>query len=396
MGRAADIYNRRNIVFYGLVIWNVATVCLGLSNNFIQLLFSRVLLGIGESFSMPASYSLIADYFPPESLAQANGVFAFGVYVGGGLSSLSIAMAEGVGWRMSAFIVAAYGLLLSLFVRLTIKEPVRSPSSVRTVAQQEDSDAEKDYSVKDSVLIIFTDKLVVLLILGGMVRFMAGYAIGSYLPDFYSQIYPDFNTIYSYLNASVVSVGGALSSYLGGFLADKWEQAGQSRARMYIPAIGALLGIPTFLCVLLVPSFYASMFFLFLEYLAAECWFGPAISVLQKALPSRVRGVGIGTYSFFTTIAGSFMTYIVGVILDDYTSDGALKYTLGIGVCGSYFVCGLIFFWAANHMPELEVGRSETQPLLDKSGVFEDPEFKSAPSSGPVPRHRFGGQSEDV
>lgn len=71
------------------------------------------------------------------------------MYVGGGLSSLSIAMAEGVGWRMSAFIVAAYGLLLSLFVRLTIKEPVRSPSSVRTVAQQEDSDAEKDYSVKD-------------------------------------------------------------------------------------------------------------------------------------------------------------------------------------------------------------------------------------------------------
>lgn len=36
-------------------------------------------------------------------------------------------------------------------------------------------------------------------------------------------------------------------------------------------------------------------------------------------------GVGIGTYSFFTTIAGSFMTYLVGVILDDYTSDAALK-----------------------------------------------------------------------
>lgn len=34
-----------------------------------------------------------------------------------------------------------------------------------------------------------------LLILGGMVRFMAGYAIGSYLPDFYSQVYPDYNTI---------------------------------------------------------------------------------------------------------------------------------------------------------------------------------------------------------
>lgn len=70
MGRAADLYNRRSIIFYGLVIWNLATVFLGMSNNFVQLLLSRILLGIGESFSMPASYSLIADYFPPESLAQ--------------------------------------------------------------------------------------------------------------------------------------------------------------------------------------------------------------------------------------------------------------------------------------------------------------------------------------
>lgn len=70
MGRAADLYNRKNILFYGLVIWNLATVFQALSNNFVQLLLSRVLLGIGESFSMPASYSLIADYFPPDVLAQ--------------------------------------------------------------------------------------------------------------------------------------------------------------------------------------------------------------------------------------------------------------------------------------------------------------------------------------
>lgn len=70
MGRAADLYNRKNIVFYGVVIWNLATVWMGLANTFAQLLMSRIVLGIGESFSMPASYSLIADYFPADSLAQ--------------------------------------------------------------------------------------------------------------------------------------------------------------------------------------------------------------------------------------------------------------------------------------------------------------------------------------
>lgn len=34
---------------------------------------------------------------------------------------------------------------------------------------------------------------------------------------------------------------------------------------MYIPAIGALLGAPTFFLVIITPNFYAAMFFLFVE-----------------------------------------------------------------------------------------------------------------------------------
>ncbi|CAM9103237.1 unnamed protein product [Ectocarpus sp. 13 AM-2016] len=414
MGRAADLYNRKLIIFYGLVIWNVATVCLGMSENFIQLLLSRILLGIGESFSMPASYSLIADYFPAESLAQANGVFAFGVYVGGGLSSLSIAMAQGIGWRASAFTVAGYGLLLSLLVRFTVREPARTPAVTapapanRTSDAEEgggyaptngsSGDAEKDYTARESTKLIFGDPLIVLLIFGGMVRFMAGYAIGSYLPDFFSQIYPNDNTIYSYLNASVVSVGGALSSYAGGYAADRWEKAGQHKARMYIPAIGALLGAPTFFLVIVTPNFYAAMFFLFVEYLVAECWFGPAISVLQKALPPRVRGVGIGYYSFFTTIAGSFMSYIVGVILDAYTSDAALKITLLISVCGMYLLSGAVFLVASRYMPALDSSSlkgSERQPLLDRQDEFEtDDEVKTANRRGNAAARRTNSNRE--
>lgn len=223
--------------------------------------------------------------------------------------------------------------------------------------------------------------------LGGMLRFMAGYAIGSYLPDFYSQIYPSDNTTYSYLNASVVSVGGALSSFLGGFAADRWEKAGEPRARLYIPAIGALLGAPAFFLVIAVPNFYASMFFLFLEYLVAECWFGPAISVLQKSLPPRARGVGIGYWSFFTTIAGSFMTFALGLVLDAYTSNASLKVTLVVAVCGMYFASGIVFLIASRFLPSANASASrasERQPLLDRSpNEIEDGEDRYKASQRP-------------
>ena len=99
MGRAADTRNRRNIIVLGMVLWNGATVMTGLSNGFWQLFAARVVLGVGEAFSAPASYSLIADYFPAEGRGEANGIYAFGVYIGSGLGSLSIAMAQQIGWR---------------------------------------------------------------------------------------------------------------------------------------------------------------------------------------------------------------------------------------------------------------------------------------------------------
>lgn len=37
------------------------------------------------------------------------------------------------------------------------------------------------------------------------------------------------------------------------------------------------------------------------------------------------RGVGIGCYSFCIIVAGSSMTYGLGLILDNYTSDAAIK-----------------------------------------------------------------------
>lgn len=97
---------------------------------------------------------------PPPSTEQANGVFAFGVYVGGGLSSLSIALAKWVGWRGSAYTVAGYGLLLSLLVRFTVKEPARTPAAIpvpsATDSRESDGggaakeeEGEKDYTVTE-------------------------------------------------------------------------------------------------------------------------------------------------------------------------------------------------------------------------------------------------------
>ena len=47
-------------------------MCQGLSNNYTQLLLTRILNGAGQSGNMPTTLSLIADFVPAEHLAQVN------------------------------------------------------------------------------------------------------------------------------------------------------------------------------------------------------------------------------------------------------------------------------------------------------------------------------------
>jgi MFS family permease len=56
-----DRGNRRNIIAVCLVAWSVMTAFSGLSKNYIQLLLSRIGVGIGEAGGTPGANSIISD-----------------------------------------------------------------------------------------------------------------------------------------------------------------------------------------------------------------------------------------------------------------------------------------------------------------------------------------------
>ena len=71
-GHLADNTSRVLILCQGLVLWNGATFLTGAATDFQTLLLARLMLGLGQAFSAPACYSIIAAYVPPCHLAQAN------------------------------------------------------------------------------------------------------------------------------------------------------------------------------------------------------------------------------------------------------------------------------------------------------------------------------------
>src|SRR5262249_33651632 len=63
-GLWADRGLRRPVIGTGVAIWSAATLVTGLTTNFIQLLSTRAMLGIGEASYAPAGTSLLGDFFP--------------------------------------------------------------------------------------------------------------------------------------------------------------------------------------------------------------------------------------------------------------------------------------------------------------------------------------------
>jgi hypothetical protein len=56
---------------------------------------------------------------------------------------------------------------------------------------------------------------------------------------------------------------------------------------------GSLLGCPTIaLCTLSQKSFGLSMYYLFMEYLFAECWSSPAITMILNTITPENKGFG--------------------------------------------------------------------------------------------------------
>jgi MFS family permease len=92
--RFVDIWPRNVILTAGIAVWTLFTTACGFAQTFWQLFACRMGIGIGQVVHGPATYSMMADYFPRERLPRAIAVMQIG-FVGG----------VGVSLVMGAFVI---------------------------------------------------------------------------------------------------------------------------------------------------------------------------------------------------------------------------------------------------------------------------------------------------
>lgn len=88
----------------------------GLSVSVLGFIFSRAVLGFGESGNFPAAIKATAEYFPKKERSFATGIFNSGANVGAILAPATVPyIAEAWGWETAFLIIGAAGFLWLIF-----------------------------------------------------------------------------------------------------------------------------------------------------------------------------------------------------------------------------------------------------------------------------------------
>ncbi|WP_454337614.1 MFS transporter [Streptomyces glaucescens] len=128
-GRMGDILGRRRVFVLGVLLFVLASLLGGMSQNSWQLLAARALQGVGGAIASPTALALISTTFRegPER-NRAFGVFA-AVSAGGGAIGLLAGgmLVEWLNWRWVLFVNVPIGLLIVLATPRWIRESERHP-----------------------------------------------------------------------------------------------------------------------------------------------------------------------------------------------------------------------------------------------------------------------------
>jgi predicted MFS family arabinose efflux permease len=308
LGRLADVWSRKKLLAWGIVIWTSLTAYAGLATSYTGLVISRLGVAVGESVAAPAATSWIGDIFPPTKRARALAIFMLGVPVGGALSYfLSGPVAQAYGWRV-AMVLAALPALLLIPALMMLHEPKRGASEAHAVHAKQTG----------SMWAVLRIPTLWWIIASGVFVNFNMYAIGTFLPAFLSRIH-GFTLAESGVYTGVVYlIGGVSGAMLAGMWGDRISQR-RKDGRLLSAAFITSLAAPAALAGILLPQGWTLLVIvaLALAYAALNSYYGLVYSSIQDIVQPGQRGTTMAIYFMLMYMCGaSFGPYLTGRLSD--------------------------------------------------------------------------------
>jgi EmrB/QacA subfamily drug resistance transporter len=117
-GKIADIFGRKRIFTYGILVFTLASAGSAISNSTTMLICSRILQGIGAAATYCIGAAMLTSIFPSRELGKVLGINLSAVYIGNSAGPfLGGFLTHHLGWR-SIFVVNVFLGLIVIFLIL--------------------------------------------------------------------------------------------------------------------------------------------------------------------------------------------------------------------------------------------------------------------------------------
>jgi len=337
----ADRYSRRNIIVIGMAFWSVMTCLTGFVANVWQLAVTRFLMGAGEASSVAPSNAMVADLYPKKKRPFVLGILWTGLSLG------AVAALAGGGWInqqygwRAAFIAAGVpGIILAILLILTTKEPVRGASDKVKVSLDVST-------LRATIGFLAKSKAYIYVLTGGVLGAIGLSSQGSWSVPFLIRVH-HFSSAEAGGFLGLIRFTSLPGYLLGGYLATRLGQWDE-RWRVWVPALGCLLGAPAGILFL-----FSDVRWIMFTGSALMSFFGamqpgPLAAICQTVAKIRMRAVSVAVFIFFLNFVGNIGPVGVGYLNDRMSAaygPEAIRYSL-LWLGTLVWVGAGLFIWIA-------------------------------------------------
>ena len=111
-GKAADIYGRKKIFTWGLILYTISSLLATFAITIKMLIALRVLQGLGSAMFVTTGMAILTSVFEPSKRGRVIGIYVSAVYIGLSVGPFAGGfLARYLGWRSIFAIVVPLGLL---------------------------------------------------------------------------------------------------------------------------------------------------------------------------------------------------------------------------------------------------------------------------------------------
>ena len=309
LARWADRGSRKWIISLSFLAWTLMTAASGMAMNFMQILAARIGVGVGEAGCVPATHSMIGDYYPRQLRGRAIGIHSAFTYLGmlGGLLGGGI-LVQTVGWRTGFVVLGVLGLVLSLVFHLTVREPARVDVAPQLAGE--------------SVLKRLGDPQSFLLLVGAFASTsLAGAAVMTWLPSYFERAFALTPMQIGGGLGLCLGVATAIGSITGGQLSVKYG----ARSRAWGAGFAACIQVavmPFYMGSFHAPHPVLAFAMLFVVFLMAGAILGPVFATVQDLVKPDARATAVAIVSVAGVVFGQGLGPLVVGAISDLIANG--------------------------------------------------------------------------